>query len=89
MAYMTEYQKFLEAMAALPEGLREAAAAEFRHELAERQQDPLANLTPAQEEHLRRLIQQGLDSGPATPLDMQEILQEAHRRWEASRRQAH
>lgn len=34
---------------------------------------------------LRALIQEGLDSGPPEPLDMEEIKREARARWEACR----
>lgn len=78
---MSEYQKLLEELSALPEGLREATAAGFRHELAERQADPLANLTPAQQKNLERLIQQGLESGPGRPWDMDDFLTRCHERY--------
>ncbi len=34
-------------------------------------------------EELRRLIQEGLDSGPSSPLDMDEVKRRARKRWEA------
>lgn len=86
---MTEYQKLLEELNAMPEGLREATAADLRHELAERQADPLANLTPAQHQHLQKLIQQGLDSGPATPWNVDEFLQSCHERYRLKHSNGH
>ena len=36
-------------------------------------------------EALRERIQEGLDSGPATPLDMEEIKKEARTEWKESK----
>jgi predicted transcriptional regulator len=43
------------------------------------------NLEGWSEEELRAAIQEGLDSGPATPLDMEAIKRRALQQWEASR----
>ena len=37
-------------------------------------------------EELRALIQEGLDSGPSEPLDMEAIKREARAEWEAEQR---
>lgn len=80
---MTEYQKLLEEMNAMPEGLREALAAEFRHEIVERKADPLANLTPAQEARLKRLLQEGIDSGPGKVWNLDAFLRHCHERYDS------
>ena len=38
-------------------------------------------------DELRRLIQEGIDSGPSSPLDMNEVKQEARKLWEAKQNQ--
>jgi antitoxin ParD1/3/4 len=48
-----------------------------REEAARRREEKL--------EALRREIQKGIDSGPARPFDVQEILAEARRRFDARR----
>lgn len=48
-----------------------------------KKQDADSDSTARQLGELRRLIQEGLDSGPSSPLDMDEVKQEARRRWEA------
>ena len=37
---------------------------------------------------LRRLIQEGIDSGPAEPWDVEEFLKEAHARHEARKQES-
>ncbi len=39
-------------------------------------------------EHLRELVQEGLESGPATPLDMDEIIRRGETRLAALQNQA-
>lgn len=50
-------------------------------EIAPRLNDYLTRL-----EELRALIQEGLDSGPAEPLDIEAIKQEARAEWQAGQR---
>lgn len=38
------------------------------------------NLTPEQTEQLRQMIQAGIDSGPATPIDFEEIKRRGRQR---------
>lgn len=45
-------------------------------------------LRAAKLQALRQSIQDGLDSGPAEPLDMDEVKAEARRRWEATHKTA-
>lgn len=53
---------------------------------AEQETNEWDNLTPQEETRLKALIQEGLESGPATPLDMDEIIREARAEWEAEQR---
>lgn len=46
--------------------------------LEEREQQRVAKL-----EALRQAVQDGLDSGPPEPLDMEQVKAEARRRWES------
>lgn len=45
-------------------------------------------LRAAKLQALRQAIQDGLDSGPAEPLDMEQVKAEARRRWEATHKTA-
>ena len=72
---MTEMQKLVNVLSSFPEDQQEALAAYYRAE-AEHIRDveeQLDKLTPEQTEQLRRMIQEGIDSGPAGPVDFEEI----------------
>ena len=76
---MSELQLLQEELSRLPPEERESWAGWFRNELAElREHDAWsASLIPAQLDKLRRMVQEGLDSGDAGPLDMDAIKREA------------
>lgn len=86
---MSEVELLQEELGQLPPEQRESWAGWFRQELAEqREHDAWYDaLTPAQLDKLRDLVQEGIDSGDAGPLDIDEIIREARAKWEA-RRQA-
>lgn len=81
---MSELQLLQEELAQLPPELRESWAGWFRHELRElRKHDEwYAGLTPAQIDRLREMVQEGIDSGDAGPLDINQIKLEARTEWE-------
>lgn len=82
---MSELQLLQEELSQLPPDQRESWAGWFRHELQElrRHDEWYENLNPAQIDKLRAMVQEGIDSGDAGPLDMEAIKREARAEWEA------
>ena len=72
---MTEIQKLVNVLSSFPEEQQEALAAYYRAEAEHIRnvEERLDNLTPVQTEQLRQMIQEGIDSGPARPVDFEEI----------------
>ena len=84
---MTEVEKLVDVLSSFPEEQQEALAAYYRAE-AEHIRDveaQLDNLTPEQTEQLRQMIQTGIDSGPAGPIDFEEIKRRGRQRLATER----
>ena len=88
---MTEVERLNEALQKFPPERREELAAMFANNVQAiyqqaQQGDPWWNgLTQAQQEHVKHLIQEGIDSGPAGPLDMEDIKLRGRQRLAESR----
>lgn len=82
---MTEFQKLQDDLQGLSDQQREAWSLLFRSELtsARDTEDALDSLTPRQKRHLKRLIQEGADSGDPVPLDMDAVIRRNEARWKA------
>ena len=78
-------QEILSAIRELPEPERQEVLDAIEAE-REREVGEWDRLTEAEEARVRALVQEGLESGPPTPLDMQEVIREARAEWEARQR---
>ncbi len=83
----SELQKLLDVLASFPLEQQEALAAYYRAEAEHIRdaEDRLDNLPPEQVNRLRALIQEGIDSGTATPIDFEAIKREGRERLAARR----
>ena len=81
---MSEVKMLQEELAQLPPEQQERWAGWFRQELAALRQhdDWYDSLTPAQLVELRAMVQEGIDSGDAGPLDIDDVKREARAEWE-------
>ncbi len=86
---MTQLALLQEELGKLPPDQQESWAGWFRYELAMQQADDrwFERLTPAEIDQLRKLVDEGIESGDAGPLDMDAIKREARTTWNA-RKQA-
>jgi len=86
---MSELQLLQEELSKLPPEQQESWAGWFRHELTElREHDAwFEGLSAEQFDHLRGMIQEGIDSGDDGVLDMDEIIREARVQWDARKHQ--
>ncbi|MEM8557636.1 MAG: type II toxin-antitoxin system ParD family antitoxin [Bacteroidota bacterium] len=83
----SEVEKLVDVLRSFPPEQQEALAARYRVE-AEHIRDVerrIDNLPPQQVERLRAMIQEGLDSGPAEPMDWDAFKAQARARLNAER----